>query len=116
MQAAISDIEERMAAGLASIRDNFVDALDRRVDRLEAIVDVPVGAPLSKIACEQIKFVAHKTLGTAATLGFGDLGKKAADLETAVQDCDAVNTDALNRAVIDFLNAADMVVAQYTNG
>ena len=115
MQSAILDIEEKMAAGLAGIRDNFVDALDRRVDRLETFTDTPVGGRLSKTDCEQIKFVAHKTLGTAATLGFGDLGKKAAELESAAIDCGAVYTDTLNRAVIDFLNAADMVVAQYAH-
>ncbi len=116
MPSAILDIEVKMAAGLAGIRDNFVDALDRRVDRLEAFTDVPVGAPLSNAASEQIKYVAHKTLGSAATLGFEALGRNAADLENAVNDCGAVYTDTLNRAVIDFLNAADRIVARYAHG
>lgn len=71
-------------AGLLRIRQRFLLSLDSHADEIFRLSEA-LGKPKTDPAtCAEIKSIAHKLHGTAKTVGFDEIGTKAAKLENCV--------------------------------
>lgn len=68
-------------AGIARIRDRFIEQLPDRVAELDALLDQLYDGVDGKAAITGIRNIAHKLHGQAGCFGFADLGEIAAKLE-----------------------------------
>lgn len=73
-----------LTSGLAKIRIRFLDELKPRLEELTILRAQAEHADSAETSMTQIGFIAHKLAGTAATLGFPDLGQAAAELDDVV--------------------------------
>lgn len=71
----------RMAEGLTRVRSRFIEELEPRRNELVLLRDAITDAPLVEEKVASIARIAHKISGTAATLGFANLGSVAAELD-----------------------------------
>jgi chemotaxis protein histidine kinase CheA len=87
--------DTRFSEAMDRIRLRFLTQLDEHVARLLDLgasigsgIDsgFDSGSPISA-ALSQVRFRAHKILGTAATLGFDQLGRLAAICEKDMESC-----------------------------
>jgi chemotaxis protein histidine kinase CheA len=105
MQRAISDMRPRFIAALA----------ERLITMNEARATIAAAGPLPQ-SLRTIQFLAHKTSGVAATLGFEAMGKLTAHVDAGVDAFlkapdDPTHRDALI-AAIDRMIAAITVITQ----
>lgn len=80
--------ESRLSDGLRRVRARFVDELKNRHSRLtnlRADLDPDLSNDeVCKAAMTEIGQIAHKIAGTAATLGFPELGAQASAIDDVV--------------------------------
>lgn len=81
--------ENALQAGLAGLRDGFLDRIAQRCMAIDAIVEGAGAGPMSLADRRQIAHHAHKTAGVAATFGFDDLGGSAGRVERLLTASDA---------------------------
>lgn len=106
--------EFNMSEGLARVRARFVEELDTRLARMTRLRTQLDNTDSFDAALNEIGQISHKIAGTAATLGFRDLGSEAADIDDLVmkhsqQD---ITPKADMRARIDLLLTKMRDVAQ----
>lgn len=100
--------DQGLSQGLARVRARFLGELEGRAARvyaLRAALDAPATADEALV---EIGRIAHKIAGTAATLGFPDLGTAAAAIDEAASrhaDPAAPPASALAPEVDRLLNA-----------
>ncbi len=73
--------ETLIAEGLVRIRQSFIAGLHDHHEHLVAAqrrIDAGIDLP---VALDEARFRAHKIYGTASTLGFEELGRRACDCE-----------------------------------
>lgn len=66
---------------LEGLRGKFLDRITERCLAIECIVVGAEGTHPTEVERAQIAHYAHKTVGVAATFGYGTLGERARDVE-----------------------------------
>jgi len=79
-----------IAGRLSALRIRFLNVIEARLTEVEVLRDLLDAGSLSEAervdSVRAICFAAHKTVGVAATLGFGDLGLLSQRVELAATD------------------------------
>lgn len=68
-------------AGLMRIRQRFLQNLDTHADGIFRLLEALGKPETDRATCSEIQAIAHKLHGTAKTVGFDEIGIKAAKLE-----------------------------------
>ncbi|MCU4654303.1 Hpt domain-containing protein [Roseibacterium sp. SDUM158016] len=68
-------------AGIAKLRDGFLDRVAERVITIDAILAAASGPTIPEADVRTIVHHTHKTAGVAATFGFAELGARASEVE-----------------------------------
>jgi HPt (histidine-containing phosphotransfer) domain-containing protein len=71
-------------AGLLRIRHRFLQSLDPHADEIFRLSEALGKPETDRATCAEIRAIAHKLHGTAKTVGFDEIGSKAATLENCV--------------------------------
>ena len=74
-------LQQAFNDSLSRIRARFVNELQDRVVRLDELKEHLAKIPTDRIALNEVGQIAHKIAGTAATLGFPNLGSLATETE-----------------------------------
>ncbi|PRX33829.1 Hpt domain-containing protein [Meinhardsimonia xiamenensis] len=74
-----------MEDAIARIRKRYAEQLREHGARLRPLLDQLVSGRATQDILEEVQFRAHKIHGTAATLGFAELGTRAAECEHETQ-------------------------------
>ncbi len=80
----LSESNGEMSVGLARVRARFVDEMTSRLDHLIKLRSQMDDALSFDEASVEIGQIGHKIAGTAATLGFPELGAEAAKADDIV--------------------------------
>jgi chemotaxis protein histidine kinase CheA len=75
---------QSIAQKIDELRPRFLELMAQRLDRFEEIRGQLETAKDPTPLLEEIRFGAHRMVGLAATLGFGDLGDLAQAAELAI--------------------------------
>ncbi|MCZ4353549.1 Hpt domain-containing protein [Roseovarius aestuarii] len=86
-----SDISD----GLTRVRARFAEESQIRQDRLLILVSQLQDASAAPAALVEIGEINHKIAGTAATLGYPDLGAGAAEVDEMIHQSTLVNPELL---------------------
>lgn len=97
VQRLDADTATQLDAGLARIRERFISSLSDRVDELYDLLGDLQNEEDWRDACADIRARAHKLHGICGSVGFADIGTKAATLEVKI---DALGAE-LHRVEID---------------
>lgn len=108
-------LEQMLQSRIQQIRPRFLAALSERLDRLEVLRDSFDDTPPEAETLEEIRFGAHKTAGTAAPLGFKELGELASQCEQMIDAYLAGNAtspklDRVTATIDDMLGEMALVV------
>ncbi|WP_050523583.1 Hpt domain-containing protein [Pseudorhodobacter wandonensis] len=71
-------------AGLMRIRQRFLQSLDTHSDGISRLSKALGKPDTDQETCAEIRTIAHRLHGTAKTVGFDEIGTKAANLEICV--------------------------------
>lgn len=95
---------QSIAQKIDELRPRFLEVMAQRLDRFEEIRDQLETVTDPSALLEEIRFGAHRMVGLAATLGFGDLGDLAQAAELAIlHRTDRVWPDAQLLTAVDVL-------------
>lgn len=97
-----------MSDGLARIRARFVDELRVRHARLVELRSHVGGPDQSHSALMEIGQINHKIAGTAATLGFPELGVRAGAIDSAIDQ----KNMAVTRPMPEVLDMIDRMISE----
>lgn len=78
------EAEKLLQDRLYVVRTRYIDLLEERMDSLEVLRDQISQQDKIDEALHQTRFIAHKISGTAATLGFTEIGQLAANTENTI--------------------------------
>ncbi|MCF3595921.1 Hpt domain-containing protein [Rhodobacteraceae bacterium LMO-12] len=109
---ATNDIN--LSVGLSRVRARFVDELKNRYSRLLQLRSQLSNDATSTDALIEIGQISHKIAGTAATLGFPQLGAEAAEIDDFITR-NEVTADTLSSGIvpqIDHMNETINAVIQ----
>lgn len=107
------DEQAAIAAGLAKLRDVYLERLPREIAEMAELATGLIGSTDSRQCLEALHFRLHKLAGSGGTFGIGDLSRQALALEEVVQawlatDFSAVDETKRRR----FVNAVAALPAQ----
>ncbi|MGO4910072.1 Hpt domain-containing protein [Pseudorhodobacter sp. W20_MBD10_FR17] len=71
-------------AGMMRIQQRFLQSLDSHADEIFRLSEALGKSETDRATCAEILAIAHKLHGTAKTVGFDEIGTKAATLENSV--------------------------------
>lgn len=104
VQRLNADKTAQLNAGLARVRERFISSLSDRVDELYDLLGDLQHQEDWQDACSDIRARAHKLHGICASVGFSDIGTKAASLEEKIDALGAELSGADIDDVKDLLN------------
>lgn len=81
VQDTPTDMSAAMSQTIASVRDRFVASLDEKILDFETLRQQLASPADRKPALKTIRYETHKIAGIAETIGFGDIGTRAASIE-----------------------------------
>lgn len=86
VQGLDADKAAQLNAGLARIRGRFLQSLSDRIDGFYELLDGLSDADRCEEACTELRASAHKLHGICASVGFAEIGERAARLERKIDD------------------------------
>lgn len=84
MNAKAPHMDDGISSGLSRIRARFIAGMHEQSTRLETLKLRLHDAPDDDDALREVGQIAHKIAGTAATLGFQDLGALASQIDDSI--------------------------------
>jgi len=78
----------RISAGLARIQQSFLSEAEARCARLRVLRQQLSEMTQDQAALKEIGQITHKIAGTAATLGYPELGVQASEIDDAIDQRD----------------------------
>lgn len=112
MQQQIADDKLlQLQAGLARIKQRFIEGLPERVAEFDQLMDALYETENTVEVVEAIGQRAHKLHGQAGSFGFNNIGALAAKLEHTVDEVmngpRPVQTEGVETALVDLLDLID---------
>jgi len=84
VQELDADKAEQLNAGLARIRERFLQSLSDRIDAFYELLDGLSDPERWEDTCAELRTNAHKLHGICASVGFAEIGERAARLELKI--------------------------------
>jgi chemotaxis protein histidine kinase CheA len=111
LQATQDENLQKLQAGLAKIKERFVQGLPERVAEFDALLDQLYEEGDTAAVVEAIGQRAHKLHGQAGSFGFAEIGAMAAKLEREVMNVkDAgqpMNVEGIEAMLVAMLDQID---------
>ncbi len=110
-QAQMDDRLAQLQAGLAKIKEKFLEELPATVEEFDRLMDCLYEDEDPRKIIEEIKFHAHKLHGRAGSFGLDDVGQLAAKVEhaalAALDGADPVHTETVEANLVMLLDQID---------
>lgn len=110
-QAQLDDRLEQLQAGLAKIKQKFLEELPGTVEEFDRLMDCLYEEGDPRKIVEEIKFHAHKLHGRAGSFGLDTVGQLAAKVEQAaliaLDGADPVQTEIVEANLVMLLDQID---------
>jgi HPt (histidine-containing phosphotransfer) domain-containing protein len=85
VQAAATEPEAQVEAGIARVRARFISKLEDQADELYDLLEYLDDPSVRDVAYVEIQLRAHKLHGISGTIGFSRIGVLAVELETTIK-------------------------------
>lgn len=111
MQAPQDSNLEKLQAGLAKIKERFVQSMPERVAEFDVLMDQLYEDEDTEKVVDEICQRAHKLHGQAGSFGFAEIGAMAAKLEQNIRDVldgpRPLNTEGIEVDLVAMLDQID---------